>query len=66
MTALMKASVSGHIITVTFLLTKGANIELSDEVRYAVRLQYLSRLRKQVIEYCIVRVKYDVTDSGFQ
>ena len=66
MTALMSASFSGHITTVDFLLTKGANIELQTKVRYAVSLQYPLRQNKQVIEYCIAAATYDVTDSGVQ
>ena len=59
MTALMSASSSGHITLVDFLLTKGANTELQNKVRYAISLQYPLR---QVIEYCIAAATYDVTD----
>jgi ankyrin repeat protein len=48
-TALMSASFSGHITTVDFLLTKGANTELQTTVRYAVSLQYPLRQNKQVV-----------------
>ena len=66
MTALMCASASGHITIVDFLLTKGANIELPDKVRYALRLECFFRQNKQVVEYCIAAATYDVTDSGVQ
>ena len=65
-TALMCASASGHITIVNFLLTKGANIESQNRVRYALCLQYLLRQNKQVVEYCIAAATYDVTDSGVQ
>ena len=65
-TALMCASASGHITIVNFLLTNGAQMIYPDAVRYALCLQYLFRQNKQVIEYCIAAVAYDVTDSGVQ
>ena len=65
-TALMKVSASGHITTVDFLLTKGANVESLTKVCYAVCLQYPLRQYKQVLEYCITAVTYDVTDSAVQ
>jgi ankyrin repeat protein len=65
-TALIVASGLGHITTVNFLLTKGANIELPDKVRYTVSLQYPLRQNKQVVEHCIAAATYDVTDSGEQ
>ena len=65
-TALMCASASGHITIVNFLLTKGANIESQNRVRYALCLQYLLSQKKQVVEYCIAAATYDVTDSGVQ
>ena len=52
----MCASASGHITMVDFLLTKGANIELQNKVRYAVSLQYPLGQNKQV-----TAVTYDVT-----
>ena len=64
MTALMIASLSDHIATVDYLLTKGANIELHNKVCYAVCLQYPFRQYKQVAEHCVVAVTSDVTDSG--
>jgi ankyrin repeat protein len=64
MTALMSASSSGHITMVDFLLTKGANTESQTTVRFAVSLQYPLTQNKQVVEYCIAAVTYDVTDSG--
>ena len=66
MTALMLASISGHITMVDLLLTKGANIESQTKVCYAVSLQYPLRQNKQVVEYCIAAATYDVTDSGVQ
>ena len=57
----MCASASGHITMVDFLLTKGANIESQNKVRYAVSLQYPLGQNKQVIEYCTAAVTYDVT-----
>jgi hypothetical protein len=66
MTALMAASFLGHITSVDLLLTKGANTESQFKVRYAVTLQYPLRQNKQVVEYCIAAVTYDVTDSGVQ
>ena len=66
MTALLFASKLGDITMVDLLLTKGANTELQTEVRYAVSLQYPLRQNKQVVEYCIAAVTYDVTDSGVQ
>jgi ankyrin repeat protein len=66
MTALMFASAAGHITTVNFILTKGANIESQTRVCYAFCLQYHLRQKKQVVEYCIAVVTYDVTDSGVQ
>ena len=66
MTALMVASSSGHITLVDLLLTKGANTESQTKVRYSVSLQYPMRQNKQVVEYCIAAVTYDVTDSGVQ
>jgi hypothetical protein len=62
----MCASASGHITTVNFLLTKGAKMIYPDAVRYAVSLQYPLRQKKQIVEYCIAAVTYDVTDSGVQ
>ena len=66
MTALMFASVSGHITTVDFLLTNGAKMIFPDKVCNALCLQCFFRQNKQVIEYCIAAVTYDVTDSGVQ
>jgi hypothetical protein len=66
MTALMSASYFGHITSVDLLLAKGANTEYQTKVRYAVSLQYPLRQNKQVVEYCIAAVTYDVTDSGVQ
>ena len=66
MTALMVASSSGHITLVDLLLTKGANTDAQTKVRYSVSLQYPLRQNKQVVEYCIAAVTYDVTDSGVQ
>jgi hypothetical protein len=66
MTALIVASGLGRVATVDFLLTKGANTELQTKVRYTVSLQYPLRQNKQVVEYCIAAVTYDVTDSGVQ
>ena len=62
----MGASCRGDITMVDFLLTKGANIELQANVRYAVSLQCLLRQNKQVVEYCIAAATYDVTDWGVQ
>ena len=64
MTALMFASHLGRIATVDLLFTKGANVESHSEVCYAVCLQYPFRQYKQVVEYCVVAVTSDVTDSG--
>ena len=66
MTALLFASKLGDITMVDLLLTKGANIDLQAKVRYSVSLQYPLRQNKQVVEYCIAAVTYDVTDSGVQ
>ena len=65
-TALIVASGLGRVATVDLLLTKGANIESQTNVRYALTLQYPLRQNKQVVEYCIAAVTYDVTDSGVQ
>ena len=66
MTALLFASKLGDITMVDLLLTKGANTDLLTKVRYSVSLQYPLRQNKQVVEYCIAAVTYDVTDSGMQ
>ena len=66
MTALLFASKFGDITMVDLLLTKGANTESSDKVRYALTLQYPLTQNKQVVEYCIAAATYDVTDSGVQ
>jgi hypothetical protein len=66
MTALIFASKLGDITLVDFLMAKGANIESQTKVRYTVSLQYPLRQNKQVVEYCIAAVTYDVTDSGVQ
>ena len=66
MTALIVASKLGDITMVDFLLTKGANTESSDKVRYALTLQYPLTQNKQVVEYCIAAATYDVTDWGVQ
>jgi Ankyrin repeat len=65
-TALMCASASGHITIVNFLLTNGAKMIYPHAVRYPLCLQYPLRQKKQVVEYCIAAVTYDVTDSGMQ
>jgi hypothetical protein len=65
-TALLFASCRGDITFVDLLLTKGANIELPDKVRYAVSLQYPVRQNKQAVEDGIATATYDVTDSGVQ
>ena len=64
MIKLMSALCHGHIATVDFLLTRGANTESHGEVCYAVCLQYPFRHYKQVAEHCVVAVTSDVTDSG--
>jgi ankyrin repeat protein len=66
MTALLIASKLGDITMVDLLLTKGANIDSHGKVCFAVTLQYPLRQNKQVVEYCIAAVAYDVTDSGVQ
>jgi ankyrin repeat protein len=66
MTALMFASLSGHITTVDFLLTNGAKMIYPDKVRYALRLHCFFRQNKQVVEYCTAAVTCDVTDSEMQ
>ena len=62
MTALLFASKLGDVTMVDLLLTKGANTESPDKVRYALTLQYPLTQYKQVVEYCIAAVTYDVTD----
>jgi ankyrin repeat protein len=66
MTALLFASELGHITMVDLLLTKGANIKFQTKVCYTVTREYPLRQNKQVVEYCIAAVTYDVTDSGVQ
>ena len=62
MTALLFASKFGDITMVDLLLTKGANTESTDKVRYAVSPQYPLTQYNQVVEYCIAAATYDVTD----